>query len=66
MAKTNNKHVSSKSTAASILTQKDADQYRVAVTKYAKEATSSKAKARKTLISLGTHTKSGKLSRKYG
>lgn len=53
-------------TAGSVLSQKDADEFRRAAKKYAKSVTVSKTKARSTLVNLGLYTKSGKLARRYG
>jgi len=55
-----------KTLSASALTQRDAEAYSKALKSFVDTATTSKIKARNTLISLGTHTKSGKLSKRYG
>ncbi len=66
MSKKKVSKVSSRTTAASVLTQRDADEYRIALKKYSKDATSSKRKAQQLLWGLGTHTPTGKVSKKYG
>tara|TARA_R110000823_G_scaffold230090_10_gene357030 strand:+ start:1229 stop:1375 length:147 start_codon:yes stop_codon:yes gene_type:complete len=47
------------------MTQKEADEFGKACEKFAKEATTSKRKARATLIKLGIYQKDGKLSPNY-
>lgn len=66
MVKKDNGKKAAKVVAASVLTQRDADKFKKSASKYTKNATSSKKKAQSTLISLGTHTKSGRLSKNYG
>ena len=51
--------------ASSVLTQEDADQYRASLKKYFKGATSTKKKAQKVLQDLGTHTLTGRISKRY-
>lgn len=50
----------------SVLTQTDANEFRLLAKKYGKANTVSKAKARKKLKSLGIHTEKGNISRRYG
>jgi len=52
-------------TADSRSKKKDVKRFAKAAKTYASKAASSKASARKTLISLGTHTKGGKLTKRY-
>ena len=66
MAKNDTGNKDAKVVAASVLTQRDADKFKKSASKYTKTATSSKKKAQSTLIALGTHTKSGRISKKYG
>ena len=51
--------------SASSFTQEDVDKFKKSADQYTKKATSSKKKARETLISLGIYTKSGRLSKNY-
>jgi hypothetical protein len=66
MSKKKTSKVSSQPAVASVLTQRDADEYRIALKKYSKNVTSSKKKAQQLLWTLGTHTSTGKVSKKYG
>lgn len=49
----------------SVLTQKDADKFKVSAKNYARKATASREKAQSKLISIGIYSKSGRLSKKY-
>lgn len=50
----------------STLSKVDADEYRIALKKFSKFARSSEKSAQKALITLGTHTPTGRISKKYG
>ncbi len=65
MAKNSGGNGTLQNPSRSALSQKDADRFRKQARTYARKATSSEEAARSTLISLGIHTKSGKLSKKY-
>ena len=54
-----------RSVAASVLTQEDADRFGRSAEKFAKKATTSRQEARRTLVSLRTHTKSGRIAKNY-
>lgn len=55
-----------KSASASVLTQKDADRFQKSALAWGRKATKTKKTARRTLVSLGISTKSGRLTKKYG
>lgn len=52
-------------TKVTVSTKKDVQRFGKAAKTYASKATSSKAKAREALVSLGTHTQTGKLTKRY-
>lgn len=66
MANSGNTRGSPRTAAGSVLTQKDADRFKKSAKKYAATATTSKETARKKLVALGTHTPTGRLTKKYG
>ena len=51
--------------AATILTQKDADRFARLAAAWGRKATRSKEQARKTLVSLGIMTPTGRLTKNY-
>ncbi|MGE0253766.1 MAG: hypothetical protein AB7N54_13845 [Alphaproteobacteria bacterium] len=53
-------------TGSAVLTQRDADRFRVAAKKYAAAANKSQKTAQDTLKSLGLYTPTGKLAKRYG
>ena len=65
MAKTKTVSSPDRPTSSSVLTQKDANRYRIVLSKYAKANTSSKGVAQDTLKSLGIYTAQGKISKNY-
>jgi hypothetical protein len=65
MSKLKKSAKSARTSEKSALTQRDADDYRAALRRFSAAATKSERKARSTLHQLGTHTKTGKLSKQY-
>ncbi|MPY72817.1 MAG: hypothetical protein GEU87_01015 [Alphaproteobacteria bacterium] len=65
MPKAKNAPKSANGLTGSALTQRDADDFRAAAKRFSAAATTSPRKARSTLHQLGTHTKSGRLSKQY-
>lgn len=55
-----------KSAAASVLTQKDADRFKKSASAWGRKVTKTKKTAKNALISLGISTESGRLTKKYG
>lgn len=51
--------------ATSIATKQEADRFRKAADSYVARAAASKKSARKTLVALGIHTRSGRLTKRY-
>ena len=66
MAKKIVRKKAAKAVAGSTLTQVDANKFKKSAVKYTKKVTSTKKKAQSKLISLGIHTRTGRLSKKYG
>lgn len=66
MAKKNVSKKVTKVAASSVLTQRDADDFKKSAKIYTKNTVSSKKKAQSKLISLGIYTPTGRLSKKYG
>lgn len=54
-----------KNGAASVSTQKDADDFKKSASAWGREATKTKRKARDTLVSLGISTPKGRLTKRY-
>lgn len=51
--------------SATVTTAKDVERFRKAADAYTARVTKTKESARKALVKLGTHTKSGKLTKNY-
>lgn len=66
MAKTKSTAKTAKVSARSTLTQRDAKEYRVALKEFSASASTSKESAQRVLQKLGTHTKTGKVTKRYG
>lgn len=57
--------MTAKSNSTGVNTEKAAKEFRAAARSYVATHASNKAKARKTLVDLGIHTKTGRLTKNY-
>lgn len=65
MAKATKIHKDTGNAPGSVLTQRDADEFRKALRDYSTVALKTESSAKSTLRNLGTHTKTGQLSKRY-